>query len=97
MQSDGNHAASVIRLLDTTLRAQGFGNVSIACCDAIGWSGQATITAQMISAGVEGLLGVVTSHAYTSQPTSPMNTRVKKDLADGGLRSRLCLEYKLVQ
>ena len=32
------------------------------------------MTAQLISAGVEGMLSRITSHSYTSSPTSPMNT-----------------------
>lgn len=77
MISTGAQSASFIPILYATFHAGGFGNVSLTCCDAEGWSSQQTMTAAIIAAGAESYLGVITSHSYTSNPTSPMVTSLK--------------------
>ncbi|KAK1219556.1 hypothetical protein PQX77_017745 [Marasmius sp. AFHP31] len=75
MQSDGTMAASFIKVLAPTLANAGLSNVKIACCDAIGWSSTVnTYMPQLKAAGVESTIGVVTSHAYSGNPNSPLNT-----------------------
>ncbi|KAI0337394.1 glycoside hydrolase [Trametopsis cervina] len=74
MLSDGTQAADFIKVLRPTLNNNGQSNVGIVCCDATGYSKQVTITSQMISAGVENSLAVVSTHAYSSDPTGPIST-----------------------
>lgn len=76
MLSSGTQAASFITVLAPTIKAAGL-NVQITCCDSEGWSDQVTATAQLIAAGVESDLGVITSHSYTSNPSSPIATTRK--------------------
>jgi len=77
MNSDGNTAASFIPTLYNTLALSNLSNVSITCCDSIGWPGQRTMTQQLVSAGMEQYLGVITSHAYNGDPNSPISTKLK--------------------
>ncbi|PGH17944.1 hypothetical protein AJ79_00843 [Helicocarpus griseus UAMH5409] len=94
MQSDGNQAASFIPILHEALETAGFGNVTINCCDAMGWPSQRTITSQLVAAGMEEYLGVITSHMYTGDPDSPMNTRLKTWQTEGcDLDSRWCTTW----
>ncbi|RYP10563.1 hypothetical protein DL765_008067 [Monosporascus sp. GIB2] len=94
MQSGANEAASFIPILYNTLEKQGFGNVSIACCDAMGWNTQRTMTQGLISQGVEKYLGYITSHMYTGDPNSPINTRLKTWQTEGAdLNSRWCATW----
>ncbi|RYP39590.1 hypothetical protein DL767_002138 [Monosporascus sp. MG133] len=94
MQSGANEAASFIPILYDTLGKQGFGNVSIACCDAMGWNSQRTMTQGLISQGVEKYLGYITSHMYTGDPNSPINTRLKTWQTEGAdLNSRWCATW----
>lgn len=76
MLSSGTQAASFISVLAPTVKSAGL-NVNLTCCDAEGWSDQVTMTSQLLAAGVENDLGVITSHSYTSNPTSPIATRLK--------------------
>lgn len=76
MLSSGTQAASFITVLAPTIKGAGL-NVQIACCDAEGWNDQVTFTAQLIAAGVESSIGVITSHSYTSSPSSPIATTRK--------------------
>jgi hypothetical protein len=74
MLSDGYQAADFIKVLHPTMQKAGLSHVGINCCDAMGWNAQKTRTAQLISSGVENLLSRITSHSYSSDPTSAMGT-----------------------
>ncbi|KAJ7707424.1 glycoside hydrolase superfamily [Mycena rosella] len=75
MLSSGTQAADFIKVLYPTLQSAGLGNqVKITCCDSEGWNNQKTMTAQLISAGVESQVGVITSHSYTTSPDVAINT-----------------------
>lgn len=76
MLSDGTKAASFITVLHATIAAAGL-STQINCCDAEGWNDQVTYTSQLIAAGVEPLLGRITSHWYTSQGSSPIDTTLR--------------------
>ncbi|KAJ6611184.1 glycoside hydrolase [Mycena sp. CBHHK59/15] len=76
MQSSGTQAADFIKVLSQTVRAAGL-NLLLTCCDATGWNVQTTMTAQIIAAGVESDLGVITSHSYSSSPSTPIATTRK--------------------
>ncbi|KAI0378763.1 glycoside hydrolase family 30 protein [Hypomontagnella monticulosa] len=94
MQSGANEAASFIPILHDTLEKNGLGNVSIACCDAMGWNSQRSITQGLVSAGMEKYLGYITSHMYTGDPNSVIPTKLKTwqtEAAD--LQSRWCATW----
>jgi O-glycosyl hydrolase len=76
MRSSGGQAADFIKVLRPTLDAANLTSVLITCCDAEGWSSQSSMLNELKSRGVESMLGVITGHAYTSQPTSSMNTKL---------------------
>lgn len=76
MLSDGTQAASFIPILYNTIKSAGL-STGITCCDAEGWNDQVTWTAQLISAGAEQYLSRITSHWYTSQGTSPIDTDLR--------------------
>lgn len=75
MQSTGEQAASFIPILYNALKANNLHtSVSITCCDAMGWDSQKTMTQALVSAGMEQYLGVITSHAYSSEPRNLMSS-----------------------
>lgn len=74
MLSNGKEAASFIPTLRNTLNSNGLSSVQLACCDAVGWSSQRTITTDLLSSGVQGQLGVITSHTYGSDVDGTINT-----------------------
>ncbi|KAK3323740.1 glycoside hydrolase family 30 protein [Cercophora scortea] len=73
MRSSAQQAADFIKILHPTLQKANLTSVSIACCDAEGWSSQSGMLSGLKP--VDDMLGVITSHSYTSSPTSPMNTK----------------------
>ncbi|KAF2018556.1 glycoside hydrolase family 30 protein [Aaosphaeria arxii CBS 175.79] len=74
MRSNGQQAADVIKVLRPALDKANYTQVKINCCDAEGWSSQNAMMGQLRS--VENQLGVITAHSYTSQPGSPINTKL---------------------
>ncbi|KIJ36535.1 carbohydrate-binding module family 1 protein [Sphaerobolus stellatus SS14] len=76
-EPDYVQAASFIPTLYNTLKSASLSNVSITCCDSIGWPGQRTMTSALVSAGMEQYLGVITSHAYNGDPDTPLSTKLK--------------------
>ncbi|TVY53285.1 putative glucosylceramidase, partial [Lachnellula suecica] len=73
MISSAAQAADFIKILYPTLQKTGLADtVHIACCDAEGWSDQRSMTSGL--SAVNSMLGLITGHAYTSQPSSPIST-----------------------
>jgi hypothetical protein len=94
MISTGAQSASFIPILSAVFKAGGYGNISLTCCDAEGWSSQKTMTAAIIAAGAESYLSVITSHMYTSDPTTPMTTSLKTWQTEGAdLNSAFCTTW----
>jgi O-glycosyl hydrolase len=77
MLSSGTQAADFIKVLSPTLKAANLSNVLITCCDSDGWSAAKGKASQLISAGVESLVGVMTSHTYTSNFNGPISIKSK--------------------
>lgn len=73
MQSDGQQAADFLEVLYPTLQASGL-KTQIACCDGSGWEQNRERLTGIQEAGLEDTLGIVTSHGYSSVPTTPFNT-----------------------
>lgn len=76
MLSNGTQAASFIPILYKTIENAGL-STGITCCDAEGWNTQVSFTQQIIAAGADQYLARITSHWYTSQGTSPINTNLR--------------------
>jgi O-glycosyl hydrolase len=81
--NNAQEATSFIPTLYNTVKAANL-SVSITCCDAEGWNSQRTFTTGLVGAGMEQYLGVITSHSYTSDPTSPINTKLPVWLTEAG-------------
>ncbi|KAG8951179.1 hypothetical protein FRC04_006661 [Tulasnella sp. 424] len=77
MQSNSTQAADFIPTLYNTLNSNGLSSVKITCCDAVGWADQKTLTAGLVAAGMEQYMGVMTSHMYGGDPTTPLTTSLK--------------------
>ncbi len=87
MLSDGRQSADFIKVLHPTLQKAGFPGVHITCCDATGWKNQSIMTTALKAAGVEDMIGVITSHTYTSkiEGTQPTTRKVwESEYADLG-------------
>lgn len=75
MESNGTQAASFLEILAPTVAASGL-NVTLTCCDAMGWESQDTMLGELQEAGAEENFQIVTSHGYNSEPTYPLDTEL---------------------
>ncbi|KAK4251390.1 GH30 family xylanase [Corynascus novoguineensis] len=73
MRFSASQAAEFIRILYPTIQKSNLTHKpTIACCDAEGWNSQSGMLGALRS--VNDQFGLVTAHAYTSQPSFAMNT-----------------------
>ncbi|KAK7981559.1 cellulosome enzyme [Apiospora saccharicola] len=72
ISTNAQEAISFIPILHETAAAAGV-NVSLTCCDAMGWQMQSTYTTALVNAGSTQYLGVITSHSYTSDAKTPLS------------------------
>ena len=77
MVSNGQQSADFIKILHPTLQKANLSSVQITCCDATGWKAQTTMTQDLVKAGVEPLIGVMTSHPYSSGISGTLPTTRK--------------------
>ncbi|KAF5249741.1 hypothetical protein FANTH_5049 [Fusarium anthophilum] len=74
MQISSNAAEAIdfIPILHKTIQSAGL-DVQIVCCDATGWKVQSSYTDALVKAGSTQNLGVITSHSYSSDATTPLS------------------------
>jgi hypothetical protein len=77
MNSNGAQAAAFIKKLRPTLDSANYTNVQIVCCESTGWQQAQTIYSGLKSAGADSLIGIVSSHEYTSRASSSLSTTHK--------------------
>ncbi|KAK4184749.1 glycoside hydrolase superfamily [Podospora australis] len=75
MRSNGQQATDFIKILRPTLDRAGLSSIKINCCETMGWSVMNSFLSSMRS--VENDVGVITGHAYTSGPSTPLSTKQK--------------------
>ncbi|CAE7213251.1 hypothetical protein P3342_012516 [Pyrenophora teres f. teres] len=75
MESTGQQAADFIKVLAPTVKAAGL-NLKLTCCDATGADAQKAMLPGL--APVDNLYDVLTTHGYSSDPTSPLITSKKQ-------------------
>lgn len=84
ISSNAQEAISFIPILYNTVKAAGL-STKITCCDAVGWTDQSTYTTNLVNAGSTQYLGVITSHSYSADATSPLSqTTLPKWNTEGG-------------
>lgn len=86
ISSNAQEAISFIPTLHTAVQNAGL-TAKLTCCDAIGWSSQTKYTAALKAAGIESYLGVITSHTYTSEATTPIDTKLPTWITESGTGS----------
>lgn len=91
ISSNAQEAIDFIRILNTTLVAAGLDDVKITCCDALGWGSQSSYTTYLVNGGATEHLGVITSHAYSSDPIYLSQTSLPKWNSEVGTGSGLAL------
>lgn len=86
ISSNAQEAISFIPMLHSTIAGAGL-STQIACCDPVGWPTAVKYMPNLVSAGMEQYLGVITSHSYSGDATSPLNTKLRTWITEAGTNS----------
>ncbi|KAF2228707.1 glycoside hydrolase family 30 protein [Viridothelium virens] len=85
ISSNAQEAISFIPILSAAVKAAGLSNVTLTCCDAVGWGTTATYIPNLVNAGSTSYLGVITSHSYSADATTNLaGTSLPKWNTEGG-------------
>ncbi|KAI1437891.1 glycoside hydrolase family 5 protein [Xylaria sp. CBS 124048] len=81
---NAQEAISFIPILRKSVDAANL-DVSLTCCDAVGWDMQSTYTTALVEANSTAYLDIITSHSYASDAVSPLSqTSLPKWNTEGG-------------
>jgi hypothetical protein len=83
ISTNAQEAISFIPILHSTIASAGL-STQIACCDPVGWPTAVKYMPNLVSAGMEQYLGVITSHTYSGDATSPLNTKLRTWVTEAG-------------
>jgi O-glycosyl hydrolase len=62
-------------------------DLSITCCDAVGWDTQANYTNYLMAAGMQKYLDIISSHMYSGDATFPLKTNLPTWLTEAGVET----------
>ncbi|KAI1842582.1 hypothetical protein JX265_012574 [Neoarthrinium moseri] len=73
ISSDAHEAIEFIPVLYNAVKSAGL-STKIVCCDFLGWGNAATYTSKLVSGGSTQYLGIISSHAYSGDATTPITS-----------------------
>ncbi|KAH8807940.1 glycoside hydrolase superfamily [Xylogone sp. PMI_703] len=86
ISTNAQEAISFIPILHSTIAAAGL-DTQIACCDPVGWPTAVKYMPNLVSAGMEQYLGVITSHTYSGDANAPLDTSLRTWVTESGTNS----------
>ncbi|KAK1566349.1 cellulosome enzyme [Colletotrichum navitas] len=81
---NAQEAISFIPTLHQTLQSAGLAT-KITCCDAVGWGSTVKYTNALVPAGMEQYLGLITSHTYSGDADSALDTKLSSWVTESGI------------
>ncbi|KKO99734.1 cellulosome enzyme [Trichoderma harzianum] len=62
-------------------------DLSLTCCDAVGWNSQANYTNHLMATGMQRYLDIISSHMYSDDATFPLKTNLPTWLTEAGVET----------
>ncbi|GJC80324.1 endo-1,6-beta-D-glucanase [Colletotrichum liriopes] len=81
---NAQEAISFIPTLFKTLQSAGL-KTKITCCDAVGWGSTVKYTNALVPAGMEQYLGHITSHTYSGDANTALDTKLSSWVTESGI------------
>ncbi|GKT54697.1 cellulosome enzyme [Colletotrichum tofieldiae] len=81
---NAQEAISFIPTLYNTLQSAGL-KTKITCCDAVGWGSTVKYTNALVPAGMEQYLGLITSHTYSGDANTALDTKLSSWVTESGI------------
>ncbi|KAF5521949.1 Endo-1,6-beta-D-glucanase [Colletotrichum aenigma] len=72
---NAQEAISFIPTLSKAVQAAGLGT-KLTCCDAVGWGSTVKYTNALVAGGMESYLGLITSHTYSGDANTALDTKL---------------------
>ncbi|KAI3532413.1 cellulosome enzyme [Colletotrichum filicis] len=66
---------------------------AVTCCDAVGWASTVKYTNALVAAGMESYLGLITSHTYSGDANTALNTELSSWVTESSITTAFDLTW----
>ncbi|KAH0431524.1 cellulosome enzyme [Colletotrichum camelliae] len=81
---NAQEANSFIPTLSKAVQAAGL-KTKLTCCDAVGWGSTVKYTNALVAGGMESYLGLITSHTYSGDANTALDTKLASWVTESGI------------
>ncbi|KAF4839214.1 putative glucosylceramidase 1 [Colletotrichum tropicale] len=89
---NAQEAISFIPTLSKAVQAAGL-STKLTCCDAVGWGSTVKYTNALVAGGMESYLGLITSHTYSGDANTALNTKLASWVTESGITNPFDLTW----
>ncbi|KAI8246187.1 putative glucosylceramidase 1 [Colletotrichum sp. SAR 10_96] len=89
---NAQEAISFIPTLSKAVQAAGL-NTKLTCCDAVGWESTVKYTNALVASGMESYLGLITSHTYSGDANTALDTKLASWVTESGITNPFDLTW----
>ncbi|KAF4812091.1 putative glucosylceramidase 1 [Colletotrichum siamense] len=89
---NAQEAISFIPTLSKAVQAAGL-NTKVTCCDAVGWGSTVKYTNALVAGGMESYLGLITSHTYSGDANTALDTKLASWVTESGITNPFDLTW----
>ncbi|KAK1721264.1 hypothetical protein CaCOL14_012695 [Colletotrichum acutatum] len=89
---NAQEAISFIPTLSKAVQSAGL-KTAVTCCDAVGWGSTVKYTNALVAAGMESHLGLITSHTYSGDANTALNTKLSSWVTESGITTAFDLTW----
>ncbi|UQC83796.1 cellulosome enzyme [Colletotrichum lupini] len=92
ISSNAQEAISFIPTLSKAVQSAGL-KTAVTCCDAVGWASTVKYTNALVAAGMESYLGLITSHTYSGNANTALNTELSSWVTESSITTAFDLTW----
>ncbi|KAF3800731.1 hypothetical protein GCG54_00006990 [Colletotrichum gloeosporioides] len=89
---NAQEAISFIPTLSKAVQAAGL-QTKLTCCDAVGWGSTVKYTNALVAGGMESYLGLITSHTYSGDANTALDTKLASWVTESGITNPFDLTW----
>ncbi|KAI8292358.1 hypothetical protein K4K60_007959 [Colletotrichum sp. SAR11_57] len=89
---NAQEAISFIPMLSKAVQAAGL-STRLTCCDAVGWGSTVKYTNALVAGGMESYLGLITSHTYSGDANTALDTKLASWVTESGITNPFDLTW----
>ncbi|KAI8314445.1 hypothetical protein K4K61_004901 [Colletotrichum sp. SAR11_59] len=89
---NAQEAISFIPTLSKAVQAAGL-STKLTCCDAVGWGSTVKYTNALVAGGMESYLGLITSHTYSGDANTALDTKLASWVTESGITNPFDLTW----